>query len=112
VKKIFAVIAFALVAVCLVTPKFIAPKIQDQVTTLIDKINKTPGYIANIESTESSWFGSTYVISFGLELGMYESAYQNQNIDLQFVLDTKYGPLLFADQGIVGLYEAKLKIVV
>ena len=109
-KKIFAVIAFALVAVCLVTPKFIAPKIQDQVTTLIDKINKTPGYIANIESTESSWFGSTYVISFGLELGMYESAYQNQNIDLQFVLDTKYGPLLFADQGIVGLYEAKLKI--
>ncbi|ETX11400.1 hypothetical protein MUS1_10930 [Marinomonas ushuaiensis DSM 15871] len=109
-KKIFAVIAFALVAVCLVTPKFIAPKFQEQVITLVDKINKTSGYTAIIESTESSWFGSTYVISFGLDLGMYEPAYENQKLDLQLVLDAKYGPLLLANQGIVGLYEAKLKI--
>ena len=109
-KKILAVIAFALVAVCLVTPKFIAPKFQDQVTTLVNKINKTPGYIADIESTESSWFGSTYVISFGFDLGMYEPTLQNENIEVELVLDAQYGPLLFSSQGVIGLYEAKLKI--
>lgn len=110
-KKIFAVIAFALVAVCLITPKFIAPKFQEQVITLVDKINKTPGYTANIESTESSWFGSKYVIAFGLDLGMYEGIRQNESNEVELVLDAQYGPILFAGQGLVGLYEAKLQVL-
>lgn len=110
VKKIFSVIVFAIVAICVIAPKFIAPKFQDQVTAFIDQINKTPGYIAYIESTDSSWFGSKNIISVGLDLGLYEPSLSNENIEVKFVLDTQYGPLLFADQGIVGLFKTNLQI--
>ena len=109
-KKIFSVIVLVVVAAFVIPPKFIAPKFQEQVNITIDKINKMPGYVASIESTESSWFASKNIITISVDLGQYQPSLENEQIELQFALDTQYGPLLFADQGIIGLYQANIII--
>ena len=109
-KKILAVLVFILVAACLIVPKFIAPRHQEKVVELIDNINKTPGYSAEIISTDFAWFGSENKVLFTLNTAQMNPSLQEQNIDIELVLDTHYGPLLFSSQGLFGLYTTTVKI--
>ena len=109
-KKTLAVLVFILVAACLIAPKFIAPRHQEKVVELIDNINKTPGYSAKIISTDSAWFGSENKVLFTLNTAQMDPSLQEQNIDIELVLDTHYGPLLFSNQGLFGLYTTTIKI--
>jgi hypothetical protein len=110
VKKTLAVLVFILVAACLIAPKFIAPKHQETVVGLVGKINKTPGYSAKIISTDLAWFGSENKVLFTLDMAQVDPSLQAQNIDIELVLDTHYGPLLFSNQGLFGLYATTIKI--
>lgn len=107
-KKILAVLVFTLVAACLVAPKFIAPKHQEKVVELISNINKAPGYTANIVTTDSAWFGSVSKVLVTFDTAQIDPTTQNENIEAELVIDTHYGPLLFSNQGLFGLYDTEI----
>lgn len=109
-KKILAVLVFILVAACLITPKFIAPIHQEKVVELLNKIDNTPGYSAKILSTDSAWFGSENKVLFSFDIAQIDSAIQDEKIDVELIIDTHYGPLLFASQGLFGLYATDIRI--
>ena len=108
-KKILAVLVFTLVAACLVAPKFIAPKHQEKVVELISNINKAPGYTANIVTTDSAWFGSENKVLVTFDTTQIDPTIQNENIEAELVIDTHYGPLLFSNQGLFGLYDTEIR---
>lgn len=108
-KKILAVLVFTLVAVCLVAPKFIAPKHQEKIVELISNINKAPGYTANIESTNSAWFGSENKVLVTFDATQFDPTIQDGAIEAEITIDTHYGPLLFSSQGLFGLYKTDIR---
>lgn len=101
--------AVSLVAAAgIVAPKFVASEHQKQLTILVDNINKTPNYKAEILSTESSWFGSKNTVLVGVS----SLSPELKELDLETELDinTTYGPFLFSGQGILGLFESTINI--
>lgn len=108
-KKILAVLVFTLVAVCLVAPKFIAPKHQEKVVELISNINKAPGYTANIVSTNSAWFGSENKVLVTFDTTQIDPTIQGGSLEAELIIDTHYGPLLLSSQGLFGLYNTEIR---
>lgn len=109
-KKIVGVLALIVVAACLITPKIIAPKYQGKVNDIVAYINQSAGYTASIESSETSWFGSKTTISLDFDMSEIDPNSPIGPIKTQIVLDTHYGPLLFNQQGIIGLYSTQASI--
>jgi len=110
VKKILGVSALTLVAACLIAPKFIANEYQTKLTDFIDNINSEAGYSAKIESTESSWFGSTSKVLVNIDTTTIAPTLQGKKLSAEFELDTQFGPLLFAPQGVIGLFSTDVKL--
>lgn len=110
-KKILAVLVFTLVAACLVAPKFIAPKHQEKVVELISNINNAPGYTANIESSNLAWFGSENKVLVTFDTAQVDPTIHGGTLAVEITIDTHYGPLLFASQGVFGLYHTDIRFV-
>ncbi|WP_417560230.1 YdgA family protein [Marinomonas sp.] len=108
-KKILSVLVFTLVAACLVAPKFIAPKHQKEVAELVSNINKAPGYTANIVSTDLAWFGSENKVLVTFDTMQIDPTIQEGVLEAELIIDTHYGPLLFASQGLFGLYDTEIR---
>ncbi|NVK73970.1 MAG: DUF945 family protein [Oceanospirillaceae bacterium] len=109
-KKILAVLAFMLVAACLVAPKIIAPKHQEKLAEIVASINKATGYSAHIISTHSAWFGSENKVLVSYDISPLDTSGQSQKLETELLIITHYGPLLFSKQGIVGLYSTDIHI--
>lgn len=109
-KKVLITLVFALVATCLVAPKFIASKYQEKVTDIVKNIDNETGYSATIESTESSWFGSKTKVLLSFDMTNFDPSFQGKNIETELVLNTHYGPLLFSSQGVIGLFATDIQL--
>lgn len=109
-KKILAVLVFALVAACLVAPKFIAPKHQAKVVELVSNINKAPGYHAAIVTTHSAWFGSENKVQVSFDTTHIDPTIQGGKIEAELIVDTHFGPLLFSKQGVFGWFESTIRL--
>ena len=104
-------LVFTLVAVCLVAPKFIDPKHQEKIAELISNINKAPGYTANIVSTNSAWFGSENKVRITFDTTQIDPTIQDGTLEAELIIETHYGPLLFSNQGVFGLYNTDIRFV-
>jgi hypothetical protein len=65
-KKIIIPVA-AIVLIGVVGPKFTGNGINEGLDNFVSILDKSPGYIATIESRETSWFSSSAVISVGID---------------------------------------------
>jgi hypothetical protein len=110
VKKIFAFLAFTLVAASIGAPKIIAPIHQEKLVETITYINDLPDYKATILSTKAGWFGSKNTILISLNTQSYSSL-EGQELEIKFDIDTLYGPVMFAHQGFLGLYESSIQVL-
>ncbi len=106
-KKTLAVFVFVLLAACLIAPKFVAPKYQEQVSQIVTKLNLAPGYKASLDKLEETWFTSKSVLHLSYDLSMIDPNLYGQKIEADVVLDTHFGPLLISDVGLVGWYTTK-----
>ena len=104
-KKILAVLAFVVLAACLVAPKFIAPKYEERVSQLVTNLNSAPGYQARLEALEDTWFTSKKVLHLGYDLSAIDPTLYGQKIELDLMLDAHYGPLLLSDVGVLGWFD-------
>ncbi|KZN14081.1 YdgA family protein [Marinomonas sp. TW1] len=104
-KKILAVFVFVLLAACLIAPKFIAPKYQEQLSQLVTNLNSAPGYEASLDSLEESWFTSKSVLHLSYDLSMIDPNLYGQKLEADLVLDAHFGPLLMSEAGVVGLFD-------
>nr|WP_297348728.1 YdgA family protein [uncultured Glaciecola sp.] len=68
-KIIISVAAIALVG--LVSPTFTGSVINEGLDNFVASLNTAPGYIATIESRETSWFSSAAVVSVGIDPVMF-----------------------------------------
>lgn len=108
-RKLLAVLAFTLVAACLIAPKFIAPKHQEKLVELISNLNNAPGYTATIVSTESAWFGSENKVVVTFDAAYADPTMEEGKLKAEFLIDTHYGPLLFSSEGLFGLYHTDIR---
>ncbi|MCB5160717.1 DUF945 family protein [Marinomonas algarum] len=108
-KKLIIALIAALISACLILPKVIASKHQDAITKMIDKLDSTPGYKATLVSTQSAWFGSFNTVDIAFDLGDIDHSARGKTITATLNLDTQYGPLLFSEQGLIGLYETQVR---
>ncbi|WP_394182362.1 YdgA family protein [Marinomonas posidonica] len=104
-KKILAVLVFVLLAACLIAPKFIAPKYQEQLSQLVTNLNSAPGYGARLDTLEEGWFISKSVLHLSYDLSMIDPNLYGQKLEADLVLDAHFGPLLLSDTGVVGLFD-------
>ncbi|NLQ16897.1 YdgA family protein [Marinomonas sp. M1K-6] len=109
-KKALILFAFILVSACLLLPKFIAPKHQEKVVELIDIIDKTPGYSAQIISTDFAWFGSENKVILSLDMAQIDASLSEDKVQIELTIDTHYGPLLLSGQGLLGAYETDIRL--
>jgi uncharacterized protein YdgA (DUF945 family) len=69
-KKIIIPLA-AIALVGLVGPKFTGNGINEGLDKVVASLNTAPGYMASIESRETSWFSSSAVINVGIDPVMF-----------------------------------------
>jgi len=105
VKKILAVLVFVLLAACLIAPKFIAPKYQEQLSQLVTNLNSAPGYEASLDTLEEGWFKSKSVLHLSYDLSMVDPNLYGQKLEADLVLDSRFGPLLLSDAGTIGWFD-------
>jgi uncharacterized protein YdgA (DUF945 family) len=114
-KIIIPVAAIALVG--LVSPKFTGNAINEGLDNFVASLNTAPGYIATIDSRETSWFSSSAVISVGIdpvmfadlgldstELGSFEDLSATINVSAQ------HGPFLTLNGLSLGLSAWKAEV--
>jgi uncharacterized protein YdgA (DUF945 family) len=115
-KKIIIPVA-AIVLVGLVSPKFTGNAINDGLDNFVASLNTAPGYIATIDSRETSWFSSSAVVSVGIdpvmfadlgldsaELGGFEDLSATINVSAQ------HGPFLTLNGLSLGLSAWKAEV--
>ncbi len=114
-KIIIPVVAIVLVG--LISPKFTGNLINKRLDNFVVNLNTAPGYIATIESRETSWFSSSAIISVGIdpvmfadlgldstELGSFEDLSATINVTAQ------HGPFLTLNGLSLGLSAWKAEV--
>ena len=114
-KIIIPVATIALVG--LVSPKFTGNAINEGLDNFVASLNTAPGYIATIDSRETSWFSSSAVVNVGIdplmfadlgldstELGSFEDLSATINVSAQ------HGPFLTLNGLSLGLSAWKAEV--
>ena len=115
-KKILLIGVVVVAGVVVATPKYASSRFESQLTSTIEKINQTPGYQASIISNEIGWFDAKTTIHINLDFASLPQ-YANQplpadlpEIATDLTFNTQFGPLLFADNALFGLYSTSAEI--
>ncbi|TBR44292.1 DUF945 family protein [Marinomonas agarivorans] len=111
-KKISIISAAAVIAIiCLVAPKFIATQYETSLNGFVSKINESPGYVVQLDMLETGWFGSTAKISlaFNYDEAGIDYAAEVEGFEAELLVTSQYGPLLFSDAGLIGLYAVNVQ---
>lgn len=112
-KKIsISLVGLVLAIICIVSPKFIATQYQEGLTDFVSEINQSAGYKAELEELDSGWFGSTAKILIIADRNALNlSEFGEGNIELEFLVTSRYGPLLFSNASFIGAYAANVQLV-
>lgn len=115
-KKILLIGVVVVAGVVVATPKYASSRFEQQLNSTVEKINAAPGYQASIVSNDTGWFSAKTKLQLSLDLASLPQ-YANQPLptDLpalatELTLNTKFGPLLFADNALFGLYSTSAEI--
>ncbi len=102
------VIGAAIVAIVMVTPKFLAAPINQQVGNIVTKINDAPGYKASITEQHSGWFTSFAKINVAFDVNTSSASSQDgsdiyEDLNGELTLHIQHGPILLANGISLGL---------
>ena len=109
-KKALFALALVPVAALIAAPKFIAPQHQDALSDIVANINNAPGYSAELVATQTRWFGSNNTLLLTLDMAQFGYPTQEDALQLELELDSQFGPILFADQGVFGLFNTQISV--
>lgn len=109
-KKALLALALVPVAALIAAPKFIAPQHQEALLDMVANINKAPGYSAELVATQTRWFGSNNTLLLTLDMEQLGYLISDDNLQFELELESTFGPLLFTDQGMFGLFNTQINI--
>lgn len=110
-KNLFIIIVI-IIAVLLITPKYIASQVESNLTQTIDTINQQSGLSIELKDFEDNWFNSTAILQVALLLpeettGDSAPAVQ-QFIPLEF--QAQHGLVLTQSESFIGLLSWQLTL--
>lgn len=110
-KKILSLIVLLLVVGVLAAPKIIDNQYKQQLAEMVKIINDQPSASANLKLVNSSWFGSKHELDLSIDTGIIDpNTNQTEKVDTKLLIDSRYGPLLFSDQGLFGLVAGHVTV--
>jgi hypothetical protein len=115
-KKIIIPVA-AIVLIGVVGPKFTGNGINEGLDNFVSILDKSPGYIATIESRETSWFSSSAVINVGIDPLMFAESGLNpaemvpfEDLSATINVTAQHGPFLTLNGLNLGLSAWKAEV--
>jgi len=115
-KKIIIPIA-AIAIIGVVGPKFTGNGINQGLDNFVASLDTAPGYIAKIESRETSWFSSSAVINIGIDpvmfadLGLGPAEMENfEDLSATINITAQHGPFLTLNGLGLGLSAWKAEV--
>ncbi|QOL24340.1 DUF945 family protein [Thalassotalea sp. LPB0316] len=104
--------AAAVVAVAIITPKFISTKVADQITTAVENVNLAYGYQAEINDLHSNWFNTQASVRISVdlaELGIDSDAEDLEDLYVDIAIDASHGPILLSKHNF-GLIDLAIRM--
>ncbi|MCH1924259.1 YdgA family protein [Shewanella sp. C32] len=115
-KKLLLVGAVVVAGAVVATPKYASSRFEQQMQDVIAQLNAAPGYKVTILSNEQGWFSAKTQLALAVDLAQLPQfandpiAADLPQLQTDVTLDTKFGPLLFDENGLFGLYSSSAAI--
>lgn len=115
-KKLLLVGAVVVAGAVVATPKYASSRFDQQLQDVVAQLNAAPGYKVIILDNQQNWFSAQTKIALELDMAkLPQFAHDPIAADLpqlhtDVTLDTKFGPLLFDENALFGLYSSSAAI--
>lgn len=115
-KKLLLVGAVVIAGAVVATPKYASSRFEQQMQDVIAQLNSTPGYKVTILSNEQGWFSAKTQLALELDMASLPQfandpiAESLPQLHTDVTLNTTFGPLLFDENALLGLYSSSAEI--
>lgn len=105
------------VAAAMICPKFVANNIESNIYSVIESVNKLPGYSASVTEFNSSWFNTNSRVKINLDTSVFNDQTpeyvieQFNDFSLEFDINAQHGPILLSGENTIGLAAMTIDLV-